>query len=129
MRFDGIQLFIVLYPSYIVCLIVLNMFEMKKKTDSTSIWPDRDELSIDLKRIPLPRSLSFRTTSIVIYHSVDMNGVISLVNSQKGHFRIIQDFLKVSCDTKSRIIQLLYILTFFFTSVSNVINCTACSLY
>ena len=36
-----------------------------------------------------------------------MNGVISLVNSQKGYSRIIQDFLKVLCDTKSQILQLL----------------------
>ena len=43
------------------------------------------------------------------YHSVDMNGVISLVNSQKGYFCIIQDFLKVLCDKKSCITQLLYI--------------------
>ena len=37
-----------------------------------------------------------------------MNGVVSLVNIHKEYFCIVQDFLKVLCDTKDWIIQLLY---------------------
>ena len=60
---------------------------------------------------------------IYFCHSIDMIGLISLVNSQTGNFCIIQDLMKI---TKSRIIQLLYnVITYVF----NAIDCTVCSLY
>ena len=52
--------------------------------------------------------LKLGVSYIVTYHSVDTTEVISLVNSQKGYFRFIQDFLEVLCITNSPIIQLLY---------------------
>ena len=42
---------------------------------------------------------------MICYHSLDMNGGISMVNSQKGYFSFIQDFLKVLSDMKSCIIH------------------------
>ena len=61
-----------------------------------------------------------------------MNRVISLVNSQKRIFQYHTRFLARFCVIRKVVSNSSYtvwLLTFFCISVSNTVNCTACSLY